>query len=102
MQAFCDTWWVHGQVTGGACAGGGEDEEGARGLLVGEAARLLGEGHGADVQLLDLVDAADCHGALLGQRQAVREAAAVEVRHEIHLRHHSRQGSRHHSPQSGQ
>ena len=51
-----------------------------------QAARLLAQRDGADVQLLDLVDAADGHAALLAQRQAVREAAAVEGRHEVHLR----------------
>ena len=75
-------------VTGGAVVGAGEDDEGARGFLVREAARLLAQGHSADVELLDLIDAADSHGALLGQRQAVWEAAAVEARHEIHLRNH--------------
>ena len=51
-----------------------------------QAARLLAQRDGADVQLLDLVVAADGHAALLAQRQAVREAAAVEGRHEVHLR----------------
>jgi hypothetical protein len=53
---------------------------------VRQAARLLAERHGADVQLLDLVDAADGHRALLRDRQAVREAGAVEAGHEVDLR----------------
>ena len=86
VKGTAAAWAGKREPTSGAVVGGGEDEEGARGFLVRQAARLLAKGHGADVELLDLVDAADGHGALLGQRQAVREAAAVEARHEVHLR----------------
>jgi hypothetical protein len=40
---------------------------------VRDAARLLVQRHRADVQLLDLVDGADGHGALLGDGQAAGE-----------------------------
>lgn len=38
--------------------------------MVADPARLLPQGHRADVQLLDVVDGADGQLALLGQRQA--------------------------------
>ncbi len=71
--------------TCGAGVGGGENDKGPRSFLVRNAARLFPQGHGANVQLLDLINAPDGHGAFLGQRQAVWKAAAVEARHEVHL-----------------
>lgn len=55
------------------------------GVLVGQAARLLPHRHRPDVQLLDLINAANAQTCLLGNGQAVRKAGTVEAGHQIHL-----------------
>ena len=60
--------------TGGKGVGGRGQQEGFCMLQVADAPRLMPQSHSSNVQLLDLINAADCEGGFLSNGQAVWKA----------------------------